>query len=101
MPDGKCTRARRYALLSAVLAAASPLAEAQQRLEEIIVTAQRRAENVQDVPIAVTVVPGDTLDRRSITQGAQIADFSPNLHIEPTLPFSGSNSVLAGYLCGL
>src|SRR5690606_18329200 len=101
MPDGGCTGARRYALLSAVLAAASPLAEAQQRLEEVIVTAQRRAENVQDVPIAMTVVTGETLDQRSITQVAQISDFSPNVYIDPTVPFSGSSSVLAAYIRGI
>ncbi len=101
MPDGRHPRAHRYALLSAVLAAASPTADAQQRLEEIIVTAQRRAENVQDVPIAMTVVTGDTLDLRSITQVAQVSDFSPNVYIDPTVPFSGSSSVLAAYIRGI
>lgn len=83
------------------LAGAGPAAEAQQRLEEVIVTAQRRAENVQDVPIAMTVVTGETLDQRSVTEVSQIADFSPNVYMDATVPFSGSNSVLAAYIRGI
>jgi iron complex outermembrane receptor protein len=33
-------------------------------IPEIIVTAQKRAENLQDVPLAVTAVTGDTLQNR-------------------------------------
>ena len=55
----------------AVLAAlaASPAARAQQTgttaggLEEIIVTAQKREQNLQEVPVAVSVLGGDLIDR--------------------------------------
>jgi iron complex outermembrane recepter protein len=76
-------------------------ASAQPRLEEVIVTAQRRAENVQDVPISVSVVTGDRLDIRAVSQVAQVADFTPNVYIDPTTPFSGSNSVLGAYVRGI
>ena len=36
-------------------------------LEEIVVTAQRRAENLQDVPITVSAVPKDALDAANVT----------------------------------
>jgi iron complex outermembrane receptor protein len=59
----------RNATLAAAIAMALPLpaAWAQQPadatvLGDIIVTAQRRAENIQDVPVAVSTVSGDTLD---------------------------------------
>jgi iron complex outermembrane receptor protein len=59
----------RNATLAAAIAMALPLpaAWAQQpadatMLGDIIVTAQRRAENIQDVPVAVSTVSGDTLD---------------------------------------
>jgi outer membrane receptor protein involved in Fe transport len=36
------------------------------RLEEIVVTAQRREQSLQDVPISLSVVAGETLDREAI-----------------------------------
>jgi iron complex outermembrane recepter protein len=60
-----------------VLAAAIlPLAaHAQVTLEEIVVTAQKRSENVQDVPIAVQTINASALERASIgtTQDLQFA----------------------------
>jgi iron complex outermembrane recepter protein len=35
-------------------------------LEEIVVTAQRRAERLQDVPISISVLSGEDLDRSSV-----------------------------------
>ncbi|RBP48573.1 TonB-dependent receptor [Arenicella xantha] len=53
----------RWCLLSAVATAiAAPNAFAQSALEEIVVTAQKREESVQDVPIAVSVLSSETID---------------------------------------
>lgn len=53
-------------------------------LDEIVVTAQRRSENLQDVPLAVSSVRGDTLD--AITSGGadirSLAGRAPSLNIE-------------------
>jgi iron complex outermembrane receptor protein len=46
-------------------------------LEEIVVTAQRRAENVQDVPIAVTAITGDTLQRNDVRDLARVEVLTP------------------------
>ncbi len=35
-------------------------------LEEVIVTAQRREQNLQEVPVSVTAFSGATLERRNI-----------------------------------
>lgn len=45
---------------------------------EIVVTAQRRSENVQKVPIAVTAISGNTLKQLNIQDAQRIVDFVPN-----------------------
>jgi iron complex outermembrane recepter protein len=48
-------------------------------LEEVTVTAQRRTERLQDVPVAVTALSGSELIDRGVRQAADIADAVPNL----------------------
>jgi iron complex outermembrane receptor protein len=54
---------------------------AQATLEEITVTAQRRAEDLQSVPVAVTSFNPEELDRLGVTDPQQMADFIPNVSI--------------------
>ena len=48
---------------------------------EITVTARRREESLQDVPIAVTALSGDALEQRQIYSVKDIAAYSPGLNI--------------------
>ncbi|MBT8079284.1 MAG: TonB-dependent receptor [Gammaproteobacteria bacterium] len=52
-------------------------------LEEIIVTAQKRAQSIQDTPIAVTVLSGDAIEKLGIESSNDIADYTPGLKISP------------------
>jgi len=52
--------------------------------EEILVTAQKRSENIQSVPVAVTAFSGDELEARNIQGLANVADVTPNLLIQTT-----------------
>jgi len=47
--------------------AISVSAHAQSTIEEVVVTATKRAESLQDVPIAVTAITGDDLEKLGIT----------------------------------
>lgn len=49
------------------------------QLEEVVVTAQHRAENVQDVPIAVTALSADMLEVADIFDAGSIAQNVPGL----------------------
>jgi len=63
---------------------ASPSVQAQAVLEEIIVTATKREENIQEVPISITNMAGDRLTSR-FTGGEDIlalAGAAPGLHVE-------------------
>ena len=48
----------------------------------IIVTAQKRAQNVQDVPIAISAVGEEFLDSRDITSIDGLGSIAPNVKIE-------------------
>ena len=47
--------------------------------DEIIVTARRREETIQDVPVAVSVIGGGTLKNYAIADISQIAQLVPQL----------------------
>jgi len=54
-------------------------ARADTALEEVVVTAQRRSENVQDVPVAITALSGTELLDRGVRQAGDIVTSVPNL----------------------
>ncbi|MFL6619095.1 MAG: TonB-dependent receptor domain-containing protein, partial [Povalibacter sp.] len=59
-------------------------------LEEIIVTARRRAEDLQNTPVAVTALSGDALDMRSVRSIDALAQFVPNMQFDSAAPLSGA-----------
>lgn len=73
-------------LLATCLASAPHAASAQapgEGFDEIVVTAQRRAERLEDVPVSVTAVTGTQLTRSNITGLAELAVQSPAVRIAP------------------
>lgn len=61
-----------------------PPAVAQNRattLEEVIVTAQKRAESLQDTPISISAFSMDNLNAMGITEVNQIGNYTPNVQI--------------------
>ncbi|OYY91635.1 MAG: TonB-dependent receptor [Sphingomonas sp. 28-66-16] len=52
-------------------------------LEDIIVTAQRRDENLQKAAIAVSAVAGSTLTNASVTQATDLTRLIPSIQVAP------------------
>ena len=50
-------------------------------IEEIVITAQKREQNLQEVSISVSAFGGDQLDKLGIDQAADLASFIPNVEI--------------------
>ncbi|MBL8543265.1 MAG: TonB-dependent receptor [Hyphomonadaceae bacterium] len=75
------------AMLAGLAAAVTP-AVAQERSEEdeVIVTAQRRAESIQDVPLSITALGAETIERSGFQE---LDDYAQRV---PNLAFSASNS---------
>ena len=48
---------------------------------EVVVTAQKRSENVQDVPISIVAFSGDTLEKNNVVNIEGLAKLTPNLSV--------------------
>ncbi len=69
------------AISGVLLTAATPASGAESAIEEIIVTAQRRAENLQDVPLAVSAFTAGDLERAGVRQAGDVAAMVPNFTV--------------------
>lgn len=70
-------------------------------LEEVIVSAQKREESLQDTPIAVTAFSAMALQDKGIGDISEIANFTPNLVFDTTSPISGLSSGAAVFIRGI
>ncbi|WP_439486874.1 TonB-dependent receptor [Blastomonas fulva] len=57
----------------------------------IIVTARRRDESIVDVPLAITVVTNETLDKLNIRSTSELANFVPGLQFSDFTPGNSRN----------
>jgi len=65
------------------------------QLQEIVVTAQRRSESLQQVPIAISAITGSQLAQRGIGDSTSLAQSIPNLDV------SQNGTVLTLYMRGV
>ncbi len=74
---------------------------AQQMIEEVVVTARRREEGLQEAPLAVSAYTGESLDYRGVASLDEIARFVPSLTLENNPSFGGASNSAAIYLRGV
>ncbi len=103
---------------AALLAAAAfgPTAQAQARQDapaaednsraaamgaDIVVTARKREERAQDIPIAISAFSGDSIAARGIDKVDGIAGFTPNMTFQNNPSFGGAGSSAAIYIRGI
>jgi iron complex outermembrane recepter protein len=70
---------------SAVAANSTDANSASDQIQEITVTAQRRSENIQNVPIAIQALTGETLKQLNVTTFDDLIKYLPNV----TAPTAG------------
>lgn len=66
-------------------------------VEEIVVTARRMEERVQDVPISMTVVTQKQLSDRNITSGLDLATYTPSLSTNSQYGSEGTSFAMRGF----
>jgi iron complex outermembrane receptor protein len=70
-------------------------------IEEVIVTARKREESLQDIPLAVSAFSGEALDFRGVTTIDKLYQFTPNLTLATSPSFSAVSSNAAIYIRGI
>ena len=71
------------ALAAGAATTAEPAAADSGALEEVIVTAQFRSENLQSTPLAITAVSGAQLEAQGLANVADLGNIIPNANIRP------------------
>ncbi len=104
-------RAGGTVICAALMAGTSSLAYAQQAeeadtaminsLEEIIVTARKRSENIQETPIAITALSTTQLEQRSLTNLVEIGAYIPNVVMNTSPSSSGGGNNAQIYIRGI
>jgi outer membrane receptor protein involved in Fe transport len=88
---------RLFACVCALVGTSSAVASAAEggarAIEEVIVTAQRQAESLQEVPIAVTALTGQMLEDRQVITVSDLQMNAPNVSFTPTNFRSNSFSI--------
>jgi len=65
-------------------------------LEDIVVTAQKRAQGLAEVPISIAVVSGDELRRAGVNRVEDLYNIAPSLSFSPAQSSSGAGLRLRG-----
>ena len=70
-------------------------------IQDIVVTAQKRVESAQSVPIAISVFSGKALTERAVGNVSQLTAVAPNVNFDNGVAFTGSTAVLAASIRGI
>ena len=86
----------RCSAIATLLAGVAGTAAAQNVLEEITVTAQKREQDIQDVGIAITAFTGAQMQALGVEQSFDIAAFTPGVHISGNLAGQNTQFTIRG-----
>ena len=94
-------RVRAAAVVLAAGAALAAGVATAEGIEEVVVTAQKRTENVQDVPIAISAFTAETVQAKGLNDLTRLSALTPNVNLDGGAPFSGDSSVLSASIRGI
>ena len=70
-------------------------------LEEIVVTATKRSQNIQNVPISISAFTSESLQEKNISSVQSLSNLTPGVNLVGGAPFSGDRSVLSASVRGI
>lgn len=83
--------------LSVAIAGVLTSGMAQAAIEEIVVTANKREQSLQDVPISVSVTSGETIQQSSIVDLIDLQSAVPSLRVNQLQSSAQTNFIIRGY----
>ncbi len=95
MPARRVGGAKPFLFISSLLLTTAFVAPAFAQVEQVVVTAQRRSENIQNVPIAVTAFSSEDLQNHQIQMAKDLQFATPNVTYTRT-NFSGDDFSIRG-----
>jgi iron complex outermembrane receptor protein len=105
MNDSRSNRVRYAIALVSMNLAAPALAQDEgatsgpnvSQLEEVVVTARRREELLQDVPISISVFNQQQLDNNNVVNSSDLARFTPSLSVNQRFGSENSSFAIRGF----
>jgi iron complex outermembrane receptor protein len=76
-------------------------ADEAETLESVVVTARRRAESLQDTPVAVTALSAAALERQQIVATTDLDKVAPNIQFHSYGTLTGNNSAAQVFIRGI
>jgi len=70
-------------------------------IEEIMVTARRRAESLQDTPVAITALSAAALERQQVVSTTDLDKIAPNIQFHSYGTLTGNNSAAQVFIRGI
>jgi iron complex outermembrane receptor protein len=74
---------------------------AAETIESIVVTARRRAESLQDTPVAVTALSAAALERQQVVSTTDLDKVAPNIQFHSYGTLTGNNSAAQVFIRGI
>jgi iron complex outermembrane receptor protein len=83
--------------LAACAAPAAAQAQSAGTVEEVVVTAQKRAENIQDVPLSIMAVSAKAMEAKGVQDATDLERTVPNLRLDSIAQASGIAIRIRGF----
>ncbi|BFM18158.1 TonB-dependent receptor [Maricurvus nonylphenolicus] len=84
-------------LASAIIGLSGQVSAEDLLLEEVVVTATKRATTLQEVPIAVSVTSGETIEQAQIRDIGDLQSVVPSLRVEQRANAAAANFIIRGF----
>ena len=88
---------RSFALAACLVAVSTSNVLAQSTIEEVIVTATKREQTLQDVPVAVSVTSGETIEATHVVDVIDLQSLVPSLRVTQLQTSTQTNFLIRGF----